>query len=285
MVQGDTGGPRRLKIRHIFLVLLLFLLVWAILYRVTAYRDLTRRVRALRAQGYPMTLEELDRSYDLPPGTDNAADFYMTAFSRYVEWDSEASEGVPWVGKGERPSRTESLEVSVLERAERFLSDNAETLSLLHEAVASEQCRYPVDLTDTSDATMEWLPHVRKSAFLLCLEALVACERDDPNQAVRSVQAGLALARSMNTPMLIHRLVGISVQSLAYANIEHVLNKMELSDEQLQTLSGWVVALESAPPRPRSSRKTVSASSAWPCSRSRAPSAWRVGCIQPQGSS
>ena len=39
------------------------------------------------------------------------------------------------------------------------------------------------------------------------------------------------------------------------------------------------------PPSPRSSRYTASASSTRPCSSSSAPSAWRVGCIQPQGSS
>jgi len=242
MVQRNTGEPKRLKIRHIFLALLLILLVWLVFYRVTAHRDLRRRVGELRAQGYPMNLEELNRSYDLPAGADNAADFYVTAFSRYVEWDSEAREGVPWVGKGKRLSRTESLEVSILERSERFLSDNSETLSLLHEAVGSEHCRYPVDLTDTSDANMEWLPRVRRSAFLLCLEALVACERDDPNQAMRSIHANLALARSVNAPILIHRLVRIAVEALAYGNIERVLSRMSLGDEQLQTLSGWLAA-------------------------------------------
>ncbi|MHC4519267.1 MAG: hypothetical protein ACYTAS_11805, partial [Planctomycetota bacterium] len=243
MTQRDTGEPRRFKIRHVFLGLLLILLGWFAFFRVSVRNDLSGRVRELRAQGYPMSLKELDDSYRLPDGADNAADFYMTAFSRYVEWDSEAREGLPWVGKGgKRPARTESLEVSIRELAEQFLSDNAEALSLLHQAVASEHCRYPVDLADEANAGMDWLPAVRRSAFLLRLEALVACERDDPNQAMRSVQASLALARSLNTPVLIHRLVRIAVEALAYGSVEDVLNRLALSDEQLQTLSSGLEA-------------------------------------------
>lgn len=241
MAQRDTGEPRRFKIRHVFLGLLVILLGWFAFFRVSVHNDLSRRVRELRAQGYPMSLKELDDSYRLPDGADNAADFYMTAFSRYVEWDSEAREGLPWIGKGgKRPARTESLEVSIRELAEQFLAENEEALSLLHEAGGLAHCRYPVDLAEGPDLAMEWLPDVRKSAFLLCLEGLAACERGDPNQAMQSIRATLALGNSANSPVLVHRLVGVAVQALAYGSVERVLNRMPLTDERLQTLSEWI---------------------------------------------
>jgi len=47
------------------------------------------------------------------------------------------------------------------------------------------------------------------------------------------------LARSVNTPMLIHRLVNIAVQGLAYRSAEYVVNRISLTDEQLRNLSHW----------------------------------------------
>lgn len=243
MAQQDPREPRRLKIRHIFLGLFLLLLGWFALFRISAHLELNRRVGELRAQGYPMSLEELGQSYSLPAGTDNAADYYMTAFSHYVEWGDEAREGLPWVGKGDRPTRTGAMEPEIAERAERFLADNEKTLSLLHEAVAIESCCYPIDFEKEIGVGVPWLAEVRKSAFLLSLEALAACERGDPNQAVASVRAISALGRSLNSPMLMHHLVSISVQALAYRSAEHVVNRVTLTDEQLQSLSVW---LESA---------------------------------------
>jgi hypothetical protein len=243
MAEQTPSEPKRFKIRHIFLGLLLVLLAWFACFRISAHRNVTRRLGQLRAQGYPMSLTELGRTYALAPGMDNAADYYLTAFSHYVEWDNEAREGLPWVSKGKRPARTEVMEPEIIERAERFLADNEKTLSLLHQAVAIESSRYPIDFEDQIGADVPWLGDVRKHAFLLALEAAVACERGEPNQAVASVQATLALARSLNTPVLIHRLVNIAVQGLAYRSAEYVVNRVSLTDEQLQTLSNW---LESA---------------------------------------
>jgi hypothetical protein len=240
MAQQDPRQPRRLKIRHIFLGLLLLLLGWFAFFRVSAHLELNRRLGELRAQGYPMSLEELSQTYTLAPGADNAADYYMTAFSHYVAWDDEAREGVPWVGRGKRPARTGAMEPEIAERAERFLADNEKTLSLLHEAVTIESCRYPLDFVKEIGAGVPWLGDLRKHAFLLSLEALVACEQGDPNQAIASVRAISALGKSLNTPVLMHRLVSISVQALAYGNAERVVNRVTLTDEQLQALSVWL---------------------------------------------
>ena len=240
MAQREGSSTRRFKIRHILLGLLLVLFVWFGFFRISAYIRVNKRVEALRAEGYAMSLEELNRACALPPGSENAADYYMTAFSHYVEWDSEAREGIPWVGRSQPPARTAPLAPEVRQKAEQFLADNAQTLSLLHKAVAVETCRYPVDFADEALEGTPWLKTVRTSAFLLSLEMLVALDNDDPNQALSTVQAGLALARSMNTPLLIHHLVRLAVRAIAYRNIERIVNRIPLADDQLETLSNWV---------------------------------------------
>lgn len=242
MAEQDPRNPRRFKIRHVFFGLFLLLLAWFAFFRVSIHLKVDRRIAELRAQGYPMSLEELGDSYRLPPGSDNAADYYLTAFSHYAAWTDEEREGLPWVGRGKNPTRTERMEPEVRERAERFLADNEKTLSLLHEAVAIESSHYPIDFEEGIGADTPWLADVRKHAFLLALEGSVACERSDPNQALASVQAMLALARSDNAPLLIHHLVSIAVEAMAYRSIEYTINRIALTDEQLQTLSGWVAS-------------------------------------------
>jgi hypothetical protein len=44
----------------------------------------------------------------------------------------------------------------------------------------------------------------------------------------------------MNAPLLIHWITRMGLQSQAYKSIERVLNRLTLSDAQLQALSGWL---------------------------------------------
>jgi hypothetical protein len=118
-----------------------------------------------------------------------------------------------------------------------FLSDNEMALTLLHEAVALEHSHYPMQ---GPDMLMPWLTDVRKSAFLLSLEGLAACAQDDPNRAVESVHATLALAQSLDCPLLVNRLVQIAIRALACRTIEQVANRVILTDDQLQTLAQWL---------------------------------------------
>ena len=78
---------RRFKMWHGIVALLLLLLV---LFRIWGNLKLKQQLEVLRSRGYPVTLEELERSYNIPDGAANAADAYLTAFSNYVEWDEEA---------------------------------------------------------------------------------------------------------------------------------------------------------------------------------------------------
>jgi len=240
MRQSETSEPRRFKIRYIFFGLLLVLLGWFAFFRVSVYSDLSRRLRELEEAGYPMTLAELDETHRLPEGADNVADYYLAAFSHYGEPNDGAKASLPWVGKAKRPPRTEPVDAAMLQAIEVFLSDNEKALTLLHEAVAFEHSRYPMDFSQGFDMLSPWLKDVRRSAFLLSLEGLAACAQDDPNQAVESVHATLALAQSLDCPTLINRLVQNAIQALAYRNIEQVVNRVTLTDEQLKTLSAWL---------------------------------------------
>ncbi|NQT01099.1 MAG: hypothetical protein HQ580_03690 [Planctomycetes bacterium] len=235
---------RRFKLRHGIVALLLLLFV---LFRVTGSLKLKKQIEILRTKGYPVTLEELDRWYNIPEGAKNGADVYMNAFSNYIKWDKEALKALPVVGKAPLPARTQRLDASTRKLVEKFLSDNEKTLTLLHEAASIKHCRYPIDLTKGPVDLMErpglfasWYEDLRASAQLLRLETLSHCENQDPDKALESIRANFALARFISAPLLIHRLVHNSVQSRTYKSIERILNRIQLTEEQLMKLSSWI---------------------------------------------
>ncbi len=233
----------RFKIWHGIVTLLLLLFV---LFHVSGRLKLNRRIEALRTKGYPVTLEELDRSHAIPKGEKNAADVYLAAFSHYRKWDGDAMEAVPLVGKAEPPARTEPLDASARQTAERFLADNQQTLSLLHEAASIEQCRYPDDFAKESDPRASWRDNMRTAAHLLGLQTLIASENKDVDKFLASIRASLALARSIDGPLLIHHLTHGALLARTYRSIEHAINRISLTDEQLQRLSGWVKTSDSS---------------------------------------
>ncbi len=237
MESQNRRARRRFKIWHGIVALLLLLFV---LYRVSGSLKLKKQIDSLRNQGYPVTLEELDRWYNIPEGAKNAADVYMAAFSNYVEWDKEARKALPIVGKAPLPERTQPLDDPNQQLVEKFLSDNKKTLTLLHEAASIEHCRYPIDFSQQLDQSAPWLKELRASARLFQLDVLIQCENQDAEQVIETIQANLALAKSSNTPLIIHRLVQIAVRALAYRNIERVLNRIQLTDEQLRRISARI---------------------------------------------
>jgi hypothetical protein len=240
MTQGHATEPMRFKIRYILYGLLLILLCWFTFFRISAHTSLTRRLSELSEAGYALSLTELEGRNVLPNGVDNAADAYLDAFAEYGEPNDEAKALLPWVGKADKPPRTEPVDEAMQQAIEAFLSDNETALTLLHGAVALEHSLYPMDFSQGQGMSMPWLKDVRRSAFLLSLEGLAACAQDDPNRALASVHATLALAQSLDCPLLINRLVQIAIRALTCRNIEQLINRVTLTDEQLQTLTQWL---------------------------------------------
>ncbi len=244
MVRQNKRVRRRFKLWHGIVVLLLLLFVS---FRVSGSLKLKKQLKVLRDQGYPVTLEELDRWYNIPEGAKNAGDVYTAAFSNYVKWDNDAQRELPVFGKASLPGRTEPLDASTRRLVEKFLSDNEKTLELLHEAASIEHCRHPIDLTKGTVDLMggpgspaPWVEDMHAGRRLLRLETLSHCENQDSDKALKSIRANFALAEFIGAPLLIHRLVHNSVLSRTYKSIERILNRMQLTDEQLLSLSAWI---------------------------------------------
>jgi hypothetical protein len=215
-----------------------------VLLRISGGYKLKKRLQALQNRGHPVTLEDLERSYSLPAGAKNGADVYLAAFSNYKKWDKDAMRALPVAGRASMPARTEPLDAPTRQHIERFLSDNGQALSLLYKAASIEHCRYPDDLTPVSNE-IKYRRYgmgtdVQRAARLLRLEALIASEDKDVDKLLASISTSLALARSIDGPLMIHRSTHDDVLGDTYRSIEQAINRIPLTDEQLLRLSALV---------------------------------------------
>src|SRR5438552_3666289 len=105
---------------------------------------LNLRLDAIRQAGYPVTLAELNDFYVEPPAMENAAPLYLDAFAALAPLEPTSA---------------------------AFLTQNKETLGLLHQAAARKRCRYPADLTKGANALLPHLAKFKKSAQLLSQQA------------------------------------------------------------------------------------------------------------------
>jgi hypothetical protein len=221
------------------IVLPLIAIAAFVLFRIGARSKLQARIDAIRAAGYPVTPAELDAWYTIPASAENGADYIVDALTWYQKSLGAADPDLAQkVYSAELPARTEPLDEATKNLIARHISDNQQTLKLLHKGAAAEHFRYPVDLSAGFHALLPGLSDIREAAMLLKVEAVLHAENGEPKLATESVISGLGLARSLaKEPVLISQLVRIACQALAVSILEQVVNRTELTDQQLADLS------------------------------------------------
>jgi hypothetical protein len=237
--------PRRKRDRTLIIGFSLCLLVVVLaggyaMYRMILSNRVEKRLEAIRAQGFPVTLGELNDWYPAPPPGHDAADLYQQAFLKYLDdptWEEKENQ-LPVVGTGELPPRGEPLPDDMKALIAEYLERNAEALRLLHQAAAMPECRFPIDLRAGAMVLLPHLASLRQGARLMLLEGLLDAEEGRTAEATESVIATVGLADAVrNEPILISYLVRIACLSISCSNLENLLHKAPLDDKTLQELT------------------------------------------------
>ena len=238
---------RKVTVSNVLLLLLFVGVCTFAIFRLRLKWKLNTRIEAIRAAGYPVTCAELDAWHTIPEDAENAAYTILDALELFHEWDKTDLEPLPLVGRADLPPRTEPMTDEMKALIAEYISDNNETLELFHAAANIEHCRYPVDYSAGFAATLNHLPNMRRSVMLLELEALLHAENDETDAAICSVRSGFGFARSLaKEPSTISQFVRVACESLTISSLERLINRTELSDEQLSELSGCLSDVECA---------------------------------------
>lgn len=239
VVEPQTKPQKWRTHRAIIIILAITLLIVAtcIVYRAIAVWRIKKEITKITTAGLPITLQELNDWYPVPPENENAAVILAAAFNEFHP-ENAAGNDLPLLSRDETHPLHEPLSEKMRSQVQEYVTANAAALALLHKAALMERCRYPVDLTDGFGTQMPHLRLLRHGCRLLALEATLAIEAGEVKEAVTSVQSAVALAHSLrNEPVLISQLVRIACRAIAVRSLEHVLNRLDLSDEQLNRLA------------------------------------------------
>jgi hypothetical protein len=248
----------------IIVLLLVGILTSYFIYRHRLALGVQASIDSIHHAGFPATCAELDKWYPQPPAGENAADVYREAFAHYAMWTNKEAQFsvlvpsrrntnkfssisrskrdlLPIVGMAKLPPRTEPLTPEMQKLVAEYLSDNAESLRLLHQASLMKSCRYPIDLSRGVNTLLPDLSSVREAARLLEFEAIQYTDEQRPQVAVESVVASLGTARSLDQePILISCLVHNACQDITLYSLERILNRMPLTDAQLVELAAAI---------------------------------------------
>lgn len=247
MERNETAPKRRRKIKIIHILILLSLTaVFAFtLFRLSVRIRFQNRIKAIQDAGLPVTLDEMNELYTIPEGAENAAETFIEAFLCYNEWDKEKRESLPIYGPVELPARRKPLDQEIKELLAQYIADNKQTLEFLHKAAPIEHCRYPVDFSVELGYPMYHLTDIRNCSILLNLEAILHAENNKSRLAFRSVMTNFGLARSLvKEPTSSSQLIRGVCQRYAASSLERIINRTELTDEQLLEIDKALMAAE-----------------------------------------
>lgn len=197
-----------------------------------------------RAQGYPVTLEELDAWYPAVPDDQNAATMYEQAFASLEATDPELARISELYAQREAEFADSDFSAELTAQVADYLVAQNESLAELEAASYCKEARFPVDYTDGMAADLSHLTPMRWSARLLVLSADQALEQGDTERAIERYVQVLAIARaSVNEPSVLAQIVRVSVDSIACAEIARALSRSVFDSSQLAALdTAWTEA-------------------------------------------
>ena len=219
-------------------------------------REIDGKLEAIRKEGYPVTVAELDQWYKAP-STGNAATTYLEAFSVMAPDTSKMLQALRQ-GQGRLLPRKGPLAAQTKKNLETLLAENARALELFHQGAALAEARYPIDLKLGINTQLPHLVQLREASQLLHAEAFGHVESGVPGKAVESIMANSSLANSLaQEPTMISQLVRIAIQTIALQSLERVLTKGGLPDDQLKGLQRILEETRNVEDKPGLRRRTL----------------------------
>ena len=192
----------------------------------------------IREAGEPITTQELESYYAVPPPDDDCTQLWLGAMAPFdtPAFESAAKEMLILGRPGEIPLPGEPW--PDLDVTKKFLEQYQSSLDLMHEAAErGGAARYDIDFELGLELELIHDQKLRTAARLLTLEANVRAHQGDARGTAESIQTMFMVARSLeNEPLIISQLVRIALSGMAKRELLRLLPIVEFSDEDLRQL-------------------------------------------------
>jgi hypothetical protein len=219
----------------------LVLATWVLWSLFAPHPDLV--IEAVRKQGYPVSLAELDAWYPSVPPAENAALIYTNAFGLLRNSAGPNTQFMSWlppIGQGLSPEEESELQT--------VLASNQAALRLLYSVPPAGRSRYPTRLADGFNALLPHLAKTKDAVALLSAEALLHATHGDAEKATQAFLVAGRVAGSLgDEPTIISQLVRYADWAILLPRLERALSLTTFTDTQLASLQKMVEGAE----RPR----------------------------------
>ena len=237
----------------IFVVAAALMMLAAVLFAIwrTSLDSGTKgRLKAIRAAGQPATARELDGWYAAVPAAENAALVWAEGFEKLnPKYDPNLS--APW-SKIEIPKDAEVLSEEDLKLIEQSMIANADALKEFDRAAQMSRSRYPVDLAIGMFGELPHLGPLRASAKLLSLEAVHHAHANRTSDAIGSLLAVFAAARSLDQePKQMSQYVRFAIDGIAQSTFRYLLQHNRFTDSDLALMQKQFEQAENPEPSVR----------------------------------
>lgn len=217
-------------------------------YRSGLRREVEKRLKAFHAAGIPTAVESFEEWRGRIPVEENGAEAYLAAFNAFRPLTPDAAENLPLWGPREFES-CEPYPDDVREASRLLLADNDEALRLMHLGATHGRSRFPCDI----GMERQWPnQHAQKfviGARMLALEASLAAETDQPDQAAEALLDLFTFVTSTDKePIRQFQFSRLASLHLACETLERVVNRSTLSDAQLKGLGEALDAADTLEP-------------------------------------
>lgn len=196
------------------------------------------RLAAIKQQGLPIDVFELDQAYATPVGATNAADFYEQGFASLIDFD-RADTNAPLFNQIERRQKIERGDGSppgTVKFLQQWIATNQTSIALLHKGSQFPDCVYSHSYT-SGYLTLPHLTKVMTSSLLLSWDAWLRAEFGDLDGAIHSLESALAVTESLaNEPDAMAQSTRSNGLLCVAQRLEEILNFHRFHRSQLDRL-------------------------------------------------
>lgn len=236
---------RRIITSKTFLASLGILALALLFHHVYLALAIRYELKELKSRGLPASLSDIARGDEA-----HSCEAFRRALA-VMDVDDDRVSSLPYVGEADPPGRSDLLPPDLLSDIGAFLQQNSDTLAALHAASGSAPC-YPTFTTAEHDALFQavlddFATNIMDATRILHLQTLYQCETGEVEDAVRTLNASLAVSE-IRSPFAISFLLATASQS-HHRMLETLLSRYSFSAESLKVLqeaytsaenSGWL---------------------------------------------
>jgi len=207
---------------------LLLLLIGVILFRIFAFTPQSvfdTKFETIRANGEPVTMDELSAWYPAVPDNENAALVLQESF-RLIRLPKDPDSLIPYMGNTRIEEFPRTFSADIKAASEALLQENAPCLEKLRVVATMRRSRFPLDFSKGFDMDLSHLAPLRSAVRLLVLDAECKADSGKFEEASQSLADALRVGETLRyEPVLISQLVRIAMHGIACRGIERVLNR------------------------------------------------------------